>query len=527
MNPSPELKLPVLPAGDHYAFHTMVKPSGSQCNIACSYCFYLHKAELLSQPKQPRMDEAMLAEHVRQYIEAQTGPEVVFTWQGGEPTLMGLDFFRRVVALQRQHARPGQRVLNDLQTNGLLLDEDWCRFLKAHDFLVGISIDGPADLHDQLRHARNGKPTFQHVMRAIERLRAYGILFNALCVVNRINAKEPLRVYRFLRDEIRPRMIQFLSAVEPLDFRQVAPGFWGRVENRADELADAVPQRTPLKHVDPGTSSGLGAAGEVRDVGLGDASRVDDPMRHHAGPRRIPVQLVPSDPAEWSEARPTACGGAVTGRSGVGVGEGMAGRAAGREATVVMTPVSRGQPAAHGTGVTDWTVEPLAWGEFLSAIWREWLLKDFGRVFVDQFENTLSQALGHGPQKCTTSPICGKALAIEHNGDLYACDHFVYPAYRLGNIREVHQGDMAFSERQRDFGYAKHKSLPEHCRRCSHLQLCWGECPKNRFIHTPDGEPGLNYLCAGLKRFYRQVTDDLPSVRARLQLAKRLPDSLG
>lgn len=494
MNLSPELKLPVLPAGDHYAFHTMVKPSGSQCNIACSYCFYLHKAELLGQPKQPRMDEAVLAEHVRQYIEAQTGPEVVFTWQGGEPTLMGLDFFKRVVALQRQHARPGQRVLNDLQTNGLLLDEDWCRFLKAHDFLVGISIDGPADLHDQLRQARNGKATFQHVRRAIERLRAHGIPFNALCVVNRINAQEPLRVYRFLRDEIRPRMIQFLSAVEPLDFRQVAPGFWERLGKVAGGLA-----------------------------GAADASRLDPSMRLHAGRRRIPVQLIPSGVAESSEARsPGREEGASTRLVDAGDAGRMAESAGCAEERDGMSSVSGRQLAIAALGVTDWTVEPLAWGEFLSAIWREWLLKDFGQVFVDQFENTLSQALGRGPQKCTTSPICGKALAVEHNGDLYACDHFVYPEYRLGNIREVHQGDMAFSERQRDFGYAKHKSLPEYCRRCSHLRLCWGECPKNRFINTPDGEPGLNYLCAGLKRFYRQVADDLPTVRARLQLLKRL-----
>lgn len=526
MNLSPELKLPVLPAGDHYAFHTMVKPSGSQCNIACSYCFYLHKAELLGQPKQPRMDEAVLAEHVRQYIEAQTGPEVVFTWQGGEPTLMGLDFFKQVVALQRQHARPGQRVLNDLQTNGLLLDEDWFRFLKAHDFLVGISIDGPAGLHDQLRQARNGKPTFLHVMRAIEGLRAHGIPFNALCVVNRINAKEPLRVYRFLRDEIRPRMIQFLSAVEPLDFRQVAPGFWGRLGKGAGGLAGASPSGMPSERVDAGALHGGGAAAEVGDLDAADASRFDPSMRLHAGRRRIPVQLIPSGVAESSEARSSGRGYAARRLADARDAGGIPERAGCAEERDAMFPVSGGQFAIAAVGVTDWTVEPLAWGEFLSTIWREWLLRDFGRVFVDQFENTLSQALGHGPQKCTTSPICGKALAIEHNGDLYACDHFVYPEYRLGNIREVHQGDMAFSERQRDFGYAKHKSLPAHCRRCSYLQLCWGECPKNRFINTPDGEPGLNYLCAGLKRFYRQVADDLPTVRARLQLAKRLPDSL-
>ncbi|MDO4683616.1 MAG: anaerobic sulfatase maturase [Lautropia sp.] len=437
----PVLGLPPLAAGDHYAFHTMVKPSGSQCNIACDYCFYLHKAELLDQPGQPRMPDAVLAEHIRQYIEAQTGPEVVFTWQGGEPTLMGLDFFRRVVAHQRCHARPGQRILNDLQTNGLLLDDEWCRFLKAHGFLVGISIDGPADLHDSLRKARNGKPTFARVMKAIERLRAHGIPFNALCVVNRINAQAPMRVYEFLRDEVRPRMIQFLAAVEPLDFRQTAPGFWPVAPDHADEAGED--PRRPAMQVDPVT-----------------------------GKRRLMLRQETGRPAPQAE-------------------------------------------------VTDWTVAPAQWGEFLSTVWQTWLLRDFGRVFIDQFENTLSQALGHGAQKCTTAPICGKALAVEHNGDLYACDHFVYPAYRLGNILDVHQGDLAFSERQRAFGYAKHKTLPDFCRRCAFLTLCWGECPKNRFLDTPEGEPGLNYLCQGLKRFYRQVVDDLPQVKARLQLVSR------
>lgn len=410
-------------SGEAYAFHTMVKPTGSQCNINCDYCFYLHKQTLLAQPAAPRMSEDVLAAHIRQYLEAQTVDEVVFTWQGGEPTLAGLDFYRRALALQQQYARPGQRVLNDIQTNGLLLDDEWCAFLKEHQFLVGLSVDGPPQLHDRLRRSNNGKPTYRYVARAIERLHRHGVPFNALCVVNRINADEPLAVYRFLRDTVQPRMIQFLAAVAPTDFEQQAP--------------------------------------------------------QHRGRRRyIPI---------------------------------------------TQAVLHTGNP--HRQQVTDWTVAPQQWGAFLVAVWQEWLVRDFGRVFIDQFENTLSQVLGYGAQKCTTAPICGKALAIEHNGDVYACDHFVYPQYKLGNILDVHQGHLAFSAKQEQFAYAKQTLLPRYCRRCEYLQWCWGECPKNRFVQTPDHEPGLNYLCAGLKLFYQCVAADLPQIRARLAASGRLPEA--
>lgn len=403
-------------SGEHYAFHTMVKPTGSQCNIDCAYCFYLHKQTLLDQPASPRMSDTVLETHIRQYIEAQTVGEVVFTWQGGEPTLAGLDFYRRAVALQRQYAKPDQRILNDIQTNGLLLNDEWCAFLKEHGFLVGLSIDGPPQLHNRLRQTKNGKPSYPYVARAVGLLHRYGIPFNALCVVNRINAAQPLAVYRFLRDEVRPRMIQFLAAVEPVDFEQQAP------QHRGGRY---IPIRQAVLHT-------------------------DNPHRHL---------------------------------------------------------------------VTDWTVSARQWGDFLAAVWQEWLKHDFGRVFVDQFENTLSQALGYGAQKCTTAPICGKALAIEHNGDLYACDHFVYPQYQLGNILHEHQGSLAFGQRQEQFAYAKQTLLPRYCQTCDHLQWCWGECPKNRFVLTPEGEPGLNYLCEGLKVFYRQVAQDLPIIRSRLNVS--------
>lgn len=414
----PPLLLPPLGAGDFYAFHSMIKPSGAQCNQDCAYCFYLHKEELLQQGKIPRMSESLLEAHIRQYLAAQTGPEAIFTWQGGEPTLMGLDFFRRVVELQARHARPGQRVENDLQTNGALLDEQWCAFLKQHNFMVGLSIDGPAELHNLYRYSKGGKPTFDRVMAAVALLHQYQIRFNALCVVNRQNARRPLDVYRFLRDEVRPHVIQFLPAVEPQNFHQVAPGHWD-------------PQMLPISGTD--------------------------------------------------RARP-------------------------------------GQPDSV---VADWSVDPEDWGSFLTRVWDVWFRRDFGRVFVDQFENVISQMLGHGAQKCVSGQICGKALAIEHNGDVYSCDHFVYPEYRLGNIRQTHEGDMAFSERQQEFGYAKHRSLPQYCKVCPHLTLCWGECPKNRFVRTPDGEVGLNYLCPGLKTFYAKVVADRSEILKKLTSNQR------
>ena len=395
----PELKLPKLASGDFYRFHTMIKPAGAQCNLDCSYCFYLHKEDLLQQPKMPRMSESLLEAHIAQYIEAQGGEEVVFSWQGGEPTLMGLAFFERVVELQRRYKKEGQRIENDLQTNGILLDDDWCAFLKKHNFLVGLSIDGPAELHDVYRYSKGGQPSFERVMRGVELLHKHKITFSALCVVNRLNARKPIDVYRFLRDKVRPRIIQFIPGVEPVDFRGVAPGYWN-----PDDL-------------------------------------------------------------------PT---------------------------------------------VAEWSVDAEDWGYFLTRVWDEWFKRDYGQVFVDQFENVISQMFGYGAQKCVSGKICGKALAIEHNGDVFSCDHYVYPEYKLGNILETHQGDLVFSEQQKKFAYAKSDTLPAYCNACPYLELCWGECPKNRFIKTPDGEPGLNYLCRGLKQFYAKAT------AARGELSKRM-----
>ena len=409
----PPLGLPSLPAGDFYRFHTMIKPSGAQCNLDCTYCFYLHKEDLLQQTKAPRMSDSLLEAHIRQYIAAQTGDEVIFTWQGGEPTLMGLDFFRRVVALQKKYQKPGQRIENDLQTNGILLDDAWCAFLKEHDFLVGLSIDGPRELHDAYRTNKSGGSTFDRVMAAVHLLHQHGIIFNALCVVNRLNARKPIDVYRFLKTEVRPRIIQFLPAIETKDFHQVAPGFWD--ESLLPTLGD-----------------------------------------------------------------------------------------------------ERARPGGQDSVVTDWSVDPDDWGYFLSRVWGEWFSRDFGRVFVDQFENVISLVIGQGPQKCVNAEFCGKALALEHNGDVYSCDHFVYPEYRLGNILKTHEGDLAFSEQQKKFGFDKRDKLPDDCRQCSYLTLCWGECPKNRFLKTPEGQVGLNYLCSGLKQFYATV------LASRSELLKKL-----
>lgn len=400
--------------GQTYRYHAMLKPSGAQCNLDCSYCFYLHKQDMLHQPKIPRMAESMLELHIKQYIEAQTGSEVVFSWQGGEPTLMGLEFFQRVVELQKKYAKPYQTIENDLQTNGILLDEDWCAFLRKNNFLVGLSIDGPADLHDIHRYNKGGQSTHRKVMHAVQLLHQYHIPFNALCVVNRDNSKRPLDVYHFLRDYVQPRMIQFIPGMESAQFQNVAPGHWKQKD---------LPK--------------LGS--------------------------------------------------------------------------------SAAQPGTVDSMVTDWSIAADDWGIFLSTVWKEWLEHDFGQVFVDQFENITSMMLGYGAQKCVSGQICGKSLAIEHNGDLFSCDHFVYPEYKLGNIQDIHQGDLVFSERQKEFAYAKSNSLPTYCRKCPYLQLCWGDCPKDRFLKTPDGEAGLHYLCSGLKKFFHTATTSKHEIVKRLQ----------
>lgn len=398
----PVLNLPALSKGHHYRFHAMVKPTGARCNIDCSYCFYLHKTELLHHAHHSRMNDETLEQHIHQYIEAQTGEEVIFSWQGGEPTLMGLEFFERIVTLQKKHAKPGQRISNDLQTNGITLDKHWVAFLKKNNFHVGISIDGPRELHDIYRKTRSGKSTFDQVMNAISLLKEEEIPYAALCAVNRINALHPREVYRFLVDEVGTSRVQFTPVVEPKQFEKIAPALL-----------------------------------------YSFSTQIEDTYKIHIGQ----------------------------------------------------------SPSI----VTEWTVDADDYGDFLIEIWDEWVSKDIGNVHVNLFETMIAQAAGLPAQTCTQSEFCGKALAVEHDGEVYSCDHFVYPEYNLGNLHNTHLGDMAFSEKQKKFGFAKRDSLPGKCRRCDYLRLCWGECPKNRIIKTHEGEVGLNYLCNGLYRFYKHA----------------------
>ena len=412
--PTPSVTLPPQPEGYRHRFHAMVKPIGSQCNLGCTYCYYLHKGDLLHQPAAPRMADEILEEHIRQYIEAQTGDEVVFSWQGGEPTLLGLEFFRKVVELEARYKKPQQRIENDLQTNGTLLDADWAVFLKQHCFLVGLSCDGPQRLHDHCRITKGSQPTHGKVMAAARLLRQHGVPFNALCVVNSENVKYPLDVYRFLTRELGVWRVQLIPCVEPKVFRQVAPQRWD------------------------------------------------------------------------TESLPLAG-----------------------------TPQAR--PGAADSIVTDWSVDPEDWGRFLCKVWDDWVKRDFGKVHVDLFETAVAQSLGMPAQRCVTSEFCGKGMAIEHNGDVFTCDHYVYPEYRVGNIGDRHWSEMAYAEAQQQFGFAKSRSLPGYCRRCPHLRLCWGECPKNRLLRTPDGEAGLNYLCPGMQRFYAHIQQDMPEILRRVK----------
>ncbi len=410
----PTVKLAPQPAGFRHRFHAMAKPGGSLCNLDCAYCYYLHKESLLHQPRAPRMPDEILERHIRQYIEAQTGDEVVFSWQGGEPTLLGVEFFRKVVELQARYKKPFQAIQNDLQTNGTLLNEEWGEFLKKHGFLVGLSCDGPKRLHDEYRVTKGGQPTHDKVVAAARLLRKHGVPFNGLCVINRHNAQYPLDVYRFLTRELGVRRVQFIACVEPKVFRDVAPQRWA--------------------------------------------------------PSSIPI---------------------------------------------MGTPPAR--PGTPDSVVTDWSVDPDAWGAFLCKVWDEWFARDYGKVHVDLFETAVAQSLGMPSQRCITAEFCGKGMAVEHNGDVFSCDHYVYPEYRIGNIDETHWGDMAYSDAQKAFGFAKRDTLPAYCRECEHLNLCWGECPKNRLIRTPDGDAGLNYLCAGLKRFYGHIQRDMPGIIKRVQ----------
>jgi len=373
-----------IPADAPPAFHLLAKPTGAICNLDCAYCFFLEK-ELLYPGSKFRMSDVLLEQYIRQLIESHTIDNVTIAWQGGEPTLMGLDFYRRAMDLEKKHARPETTFLNTMQTNGTLLDDEWCAFFKEHNFLIGISIDGPRELHDVYRVDKGGGPTFDTVMRGIRLLQKHEVEFNILTTVNRVNGDHPLEVYRFIRDAIGADWMQFIPVVE-----------------RINEDGRTLFQQ--------------------------------------------------------------------------------------------------------GNTVTDRSVLPEQFGRFLSAIFDEWVRNDVGSVYVQTFEASLRNWLGMDQSgMCVFNETCGQGLVIEHNGDLYACDHFVEPDYFLGNIQQEHMIELVASPQQLKFGQDKLDGLPQYCLDCDVRFACHGECPKNRFIMTPDGEAGLNYLCAGFKHFFHHV----------------------
>jgi uncharacterized protein len=380
------------------AFHVMAKPTGAECNLACKYCFFLEKERLYPGSRQ-RMSEEVLEAYVRQYLEAQEVPEASIAWQGGEPTLLGLDFFRRAVELVRKHAPAGMSIEHTLQTNGTLLDAEWCDFFRENGFLIGLSLDGPREVHDAYRVDKGGGPTFDRVMRAARLMQEHGVEFNILCTVHAANAGSPEEVYRFFTGELGAQWIQFIPIVERIN-------------------ADG----TTLKQ--------------------------------------------------------------------------------------------------EGDTVTDRSVSPEAWGGFLTGVFDEWVRHDVGRVYINYFEATLASWAGAPAAMCIFDETCGSALALEHNGDLYSCDHFVEPAYLLGNITDTPMKELAASQQQRLFGEDKRDALPQYCLDCEVLFACRGECPKNRFTTTPDGEEGLNYLCEGYKAFFYHVDKPMGAM-ARLLHAGR------
>jgi uncharacterized protein len=362
------------------SFHVLSKPTGPICNLDCQYCFFLSK-EALYPGDRFRMTDDVLGAYIRQVIEAQAAPEVTIAWQGGEPTLMGVDFFRRALALADEYRRPGQRLQHTIQTNGTLLTEEWCELFKKHQFLVGLSVDGPPAMHDAYRVDKRGAPTYEKVRRGWDLLQRHDVDTNILCTVNAANQDHPLEVYRFFRDDMGARHIQLIPIVE----RDNETGF------------------------------------QVGDT------------------------------------------------------------------------------------VTDRSVDPDAWGRFLIEVYDEWLGHDVGTVFVQMFDAALASWLDLPATMCIFGETCGNAVALEHNGDLYSCDHFVEPDYLLGNITQTHMVELLASPAQRSFGNAKRDTLPQYCLDCEVRFACHGECPKNRFTMTPDGEPGLNYLCAGYRAFFNRI----------------------
>lgn len=386
----------------------MVKPIGPLCNLHCQYCFYLEKTQLFPAQERYRMTTQTLEQFTRAYIESNPAPELVFAWQGGEPTLMGLDFFKKAVALQKQYG-DGRPTQNALQTNGTLLDDEWCRFFHDEGFLVGLSVDGPRKLHDEFRVDKKGEGSHENVVRGAETLNRHKVEWNALTCVNKVNSRKPLDVYRFLRG-LGAKFIQFIPIVE----------------RRPDASAKAL------------------------GLSLCSAPNLTE---------------------------------------------------------------SNGHPA-----MMPWSVPAADYGSFLISIFERWVRHDVGRVHVQIFDVALGKWLGVGGGLCVFDETCGRALAMEHNGDLYACDHYVYPTHHRGNVASEPLAGIVDSAAQEDFGKAKSDALPRQCRNCPVAFACMGGCPKQRFIHSRDGEPGLNYLCQGYRDFFTHVD---PYMRTMADLYQR------
>lgn len=387
-----------------YPIYVMAKPVGALCNLDCHYCYYLEKSGLYHGVSQ-KMSEDVLERYIKTYIECQPTPNVLFTWHGGETLMRGLDFFRKAVKLQQQYAS-GRTISNSIQTNGILLNDEWCRFLKENNFLTGISLDGPERIHDRYRRDKSGRGTFAKVMKGVELLQKHEVDFNTLSVINDYSAKFPLEVYNFFKS-IGSHYMQFAPIVER----------WG---DRSDGL-----------------------------------------------------ELLPPG---------------------------------GNYENVEMPP---------------WCVSPRDYGNFYCTIFDEWVKKDVGNYYIQLFDSTLAGWVGEHPGVCIYSKMCGHASVMEHNGDVYSCDHFVFPEYKLGNIKTSTLTEMMLSQRQMKFGSDKRDKLPQQCFRCKFLDICNGECPKNRIATSVDGEPGLNYLCEGLHMFFTHVTPYMNYMAD--QLAKELP----
>ena len=388
--------------------YVMLKPAGAHCNLACKYCYYLEKNKLYPTAQRHLMSNEMLEQFTREYIEAQTMNQVLFTWHGGEPLLRSIDFYRKALSLQQKYAG-GRRIDNVIQTNGTLLTDEWCEFFAQNHWLVGISIDGPQPDHDHYRLTAAGKPSWKKVMQGIKLLKKHGVEWNAMAVVNADNANHPLEFYRFFKEN-GCQFLQFTPIVERL-------------------------------------------------------------TRHEDG--RTLASLADKDEISLSEA----------------------------------------------------SVTPEQWGYFLCAIFDEWVRKDVGKIFVEIFDCTLANWMGISPGICAYSKECGHAGVMEHNGDVYSCDHFVFPEYKLGNIRDHSLIDMLYGEQQQEFSRLKHSSLPRQCKECDMEFACHGECPKNRFMKDKYGDSGLNYLCLGYYHYYQHVAPYMDYMKQEL-MAQRPPSNI-